>query len=37
METKKGKRRTGEEKKIKLATDYEEAVCCPTAVVQGAA
>ena len=36
-ETKTGKRRAGEERKRKQATDFEEAVCCPTAVVQGAA
>ena len=30
-------RRAGEEKKEKQKTDFEEAVCCPTAVVQGAA
>ena len=30
-ETKKGRR------KRKQATDFEDAVCCPTAVVQGAA
>ena len=36
-ETKKGKSRTGEKKKRKQATGYEESVCCPTAVVQGAA
>ena len=35
-ETKEGKRRIGEEKKRKQATDFEEAVCSPTAVVQGA-
>ena len=34
-ETKKGKRRAGE--KRKQATDFKEAVCCPPAVVQGAA
>ena len=34
-ETKTGKRRAGEKKK--LATDFKEAVCCPSAVVQGAA
>ena len=34
-ETKKGKRRSGEKKKRKQATDFEEAVCCPSAVVQG--
>ena len=36
-ETKKGKRGEGEKKKGKQATDFEEAVCCPSAVVQGAA
>ena len=36
-ETKKGKRRTGEKKKRKQATDFEEAVCYSSAVVQGAA
>ena len=36
-EAKTGKRRAGEKKKRKQATDYEEAVCCPSAVVQGAA
>ena len=35
-EMKKGKKMAGEEKR-KQATDFEEAVCCPTAVVQGAA
>ena len=35
--TKNGKRRAGEEKMRKQATDFEEAVCCSTAVVQGAA
>ena len=34
-ETKKSKRRAGEKKK--QATDFEGAVCCPSAVVQGAA
>ena len=34
-ETKTGKRMEGEKKKRKQATDFEEAVCCPTAVVQG--
>ena len=34
---KKGKRKAGEEKKRKQATDFEEAVCYPTAVVQGPA
>ena len=36
-ETKTGKRKTGEEKKRKQATDFEKAVCCPSAVVQRAA
>ena len=36
-ETKTGKRRAGEKRKRKKATDFEEAVCCPSAVVQGAA
>ena len=36
-ETKMGKRRAGEERKRKQATDFEKAVCCPSAVVQGAA
>ena len=35
-ETKKGKRGAGEKKKRKQATDFKEAVCCPSAVVQGA-
>ena len=35
-ETKKGKRRAGENKKRKQATNFE-AVCCPTVVIQGAA
>ena len=34
-ETKKGERRAGEKKKRKQVTEFEEAVCCPTAVVQG--
>ena len=33
--TKKGKKKTGEEKR--QATDFKEAACCPSAVVQGAA
>ena len=33
----KGKRKAGEKKKRKQATNFEEAVCCPTAVVQRAA
>ena len=38
-ETKKGKRGVGEmkEKKRKQATDFKDAVCCPSAVIQGAA
>ena len=36
-EMKKGKRRAEEKKKRKQATDFEEAVCCPSAVVQVAA
>ena len=36
-EMKKGKRGAGEKKKRKQATDFIEAVCCPSAVVQGAA
>ena len=36
-ETKKAKRRAGEKKKRKQAIDFEEAVCCPSAVVHGAA
>ena len=35
--TKKGKRGAGEKKKRKQATDFNEAVCCLSAVVQGAA
>ena len=34
-ETKTGERRAGE--KRKQATDFKEAVCCPSAVVQGEA
>ena len=34
-ETKKGKR--GAVEKRKQATDFKKAVCCPSAVVQGAA
>ena len=33
-ETKTGQRRAGEERTRKPATDFEEAVCCPSAVVQ---
>ena len=36
-EAKKGKVGAGEKKKRKHATDFEDAVCCPSAVVQGAA
>ena len=36
-ETKKGKSRAGEKKKQKQATDFVDAVCCPSAVVQWAA
>ena len=36
-ETKTGKRGAVEKKKRKQATDYKEAVCCPSAVVQGPA
>ena len=32
-ETKKGKRGAGEKKRRKQATDFKEAVCCPSAVV----
>ena len=35
-EMKKGKRRAGEKKKRKQATDFVEALCCPSAVVHGA-
>ena len=34
-ETKRGKRKAGEERK--QATDFKEAVCCPSAIVQGVA
>ena len=34
-ETKTGKRRAGEERKEKQAIDFEEAVCCPSAVSSG--
>ena len=34
-ETKKGKRRAGEKRKRKQTTNFEEAVCYPTVVVQG--
>ena len=36
-ETKKGKSRAGEKRKRKQVTDFVDAVCCPSAVVQGAA
>ena len=36
-ETKTGKRKAGEKRKRKQATDFKEAVTCPSAVVQGAA
>ena len=36
-ETKKVKSRAGEKKKLKQVTDFVDAVCCPSAVVQGAA
>ena len=36
-ETKKGKSRAGEKKKRKRANDFADSVCCPSAVVQGAA
>ena len=36
-ETKKGKTGAGEKKKRKQATDFKEAVCCPSVVVQGEA
>ena len=36
-ETKKGKRGAGKKKKRKQVTDFQEAVCCPSAVVQVAA
>ena len=36
-ETKTGKRRAGKKRKRKQAIDFKEAVCCPSAVVQGAA
>ena len=32
-----GKRRAGDKRKRKQVTNFEEAVCCPSAVVQGAA
>ena len=36
-ETKMGKRGAGEKRKRKQATDFKEARCCPSAVVQRAA
>ena len=33
-ETKNGKRLAGEKKKRKQATDFKDAVCCSSAVVQ---
>ena len=33
--TKTGKRRARKKRKRKQATDFEEAVCCPSSVVQG--
>ena len=36
-EMKKGKSRAGERKKRKQAADFVDAVCCLSAVVQGAA
>ena len=36
-ETKTGKRRAGKKRERKQATDFKEAVCCPSAVVQGTA
>ena len=35
--TKKGKRKAGETRRRKQGTNFKEAVCCPSAVVQGAA
>ena len=35
--TETGKRRAGEKRKRKQATDFKKAVWCPSAVVQGAA
>ena len=35
QETKMGNRRAGEERKRKHATNFEEAVCCPSAIIQG--
>ena len=36
-ETKTGKRGAEEKRKKKQVTAFKEAVCCPTAIVQGAA
>ena len=36
-ETKMGKRGAENERKRKQATNFEETVCCPSAVIQGAA
>ena len=36
-ETKTGKRGAGGKKMRKQATDFKQAVCCPTGVVQGGA
>ena len=36
-EMKKGKKRAGEKSKRKQVTDFEEGVCWPCAIVQGAA
>ena len=36
-ETKTGNRTAGEKRKRKQVTDFEEAVCCPSSVVQEAA
>ena len=36
-ETKMGKRRAGEKRKKKPVTDFKEAVCCHSVVIQGAA
>ena len=36
-EMKRGKRRAGEKRNRKQATNFKEAVCCPSVVVQGAA
>ena len=35
-ETKTGKSKAGEKRKRKHATNFKEAVCCPSAVVQDA-